>query len=92
MSILHTLNAVGTALAGAVGATNGAAPPADPVVVRALLSDVGMVPVDDLADALRRFQARSGLVVDGVAGPKTVHVLVRYAAEARHMRELGLAA
>jgi hypothetical protein len=96
MSIIRTLSAVGTALAGTVGVTNDAAPPADPRLVRQLLIEVGLVPASgsgiDPAVPLRRFQARCGLVVDGVAGPKTVHLLARYAAEARGLRALGLAA
>src|SRR5690348_6542279 len=99
MSIVRVLNAVGTALAGAVGAAGAAAPSADPAAVRALLVEIGLMPaetgIDDdaaLTRALRRFQARAGLVTDGVAGPRTVHLLARYAGEARDLHDLGLAA
>jgi murein L,D-transpeptidase YcbB/YkuD len=96
MSILRTLNAVGAALAGTVNGASDAAPPADPHVVRQLLVEIGMVPTrpstTEADRALRRFQARSGLDADGVAGPRTVHVLARCAAEIRELRDLGLAA
>jgi hypothetical protein len=92
MSIVRVLSAGGTALAGAIGAAPDAAPPADPALVRELLGEVGLAPAgEDLAGALRRFQAGSGLVTDGVAGPRTVHELARSAAEMRHLHELGLA-
>jgi murein L,D-transpeptidase YcbB/YkuD len=85
---------MGTALAGAVGAADEAVPPADPKLVRDLLTEIGMVPVgassDDQWLALRRFQARAGLAVDGVAGPTTVRLLARRAREVRQIRELGL--
>jgi murein L,D-transpeptidase YcbB/YkuD len=88
--------AVGTALAGTVGAAGDAAPPADPDVVRELLIEIGMAPATsspvDLDRALRRFQLRSGLTADGIAGPRTVHALARYAADVRELRDLGLAA
>jgi murein L,D-transpeptidase YcbB/YkuD len=107
MSIVRALSAVGTVLACAVGAAGDAAPPADPSVVRELLVEVGLMPADgatrddasgctsgdaEVARALRRFQVRAGLVRDGVAGPRTVHLLARYAAELRDVRQLGLAA
>jgi murein L,D-transpeptidase YcbB/YkuD len=96
MSVLRTLSAVGAALAGTVSAPGDAAPPADPRDVRAMLVDLGLVrPVgsdDDVGRALRKFQAHVGLVPDGVAGPRTVQVLARYAREARDIRALGLAA
>ncbi len=88
--------AVSTVLAGAVGAAGDAAPPADPRIVRDLLTELGLAsatssPVD-LDKALRRFQFRSGLIADGVAGPRTVHALARRATDVRELRELGLAA
>jgi murein L,D-transpeptidase YcbB/YkuD len=46
----------------------------------------------DLVAAVRRFQDRAGLLVDGVAGPRTVHLLARYAGEARELRTLRPAA
>ena len=96
MSVLRTLSAVGAALAGTVTASGDAAPPADPREVHALLVDVGLVrPVgsdDEIGPALRRFQSHVGLVPDGIAGPRTVQVLARYAREARDMQALGLAA
>ena len=96
MSVFRTLSAVGAALAGTVAAAGDAAPPADPRDVRAMLLDVGLVRPEardgEVESALRRFQSHVGLVPDGVAGPRTVPVLVRYAREARHLRALGLAA
>jgi murein L,D-transpeptidase YcbB/YkuD len=35
-------------------------------------------------------QARTGLAADGVAGPRTVHLLARYAEEARDLRRIDL--
>jgi murein L,D-transpeptidase YcbB/YkuD len=96
MSVSRTLRAVGAAIVGMVNARGSAVPPADPRAVRALLVEIGML--DPLATeaetarTLRRFQARAGLAVDGVAGPRTAQALARYAREARHMRELRLAA
>jgi murein L,D-transpeptidase YcbB/YkuD len=96
MSVFRTLSAVGAALAGTVAGTGAAAPPADPRDVRAMLVDVGLVRPEasdgDVEFALRRFQSHVGLVPDGVAGPRTVQVLARYAREARDMRALGFAA
>jgi murein L,D-transpeptidase YcbB/YkuD len=87
MSILRTISAVGTALAATVSADATGAPPADPATVRALLAEIGLP-----ADGLRRFQAQAGLVTDGVAGPRTMHVLARYVGEIRELRALGFAA
>jgi murein L,D-transpeptidase YcbB/YkuD len=96
MSVRRTLGVVGAVLAGTVTASSADAPPADPRTVRALLVEIGVLPssAPDTAvkPALRRFQARAGLSVDGVAGPQTCHALVRHAREAREMRSLGLAA
>jgi murein L,D-transpeptidase YcbB/YkuD len=96
MSVRRTLGAVGAVLAGTVSASGSSAPPADPGTVRALLAEIGMLP-QGASDAavkatLRRFQARVGLTVDGVAGPRTCQALARYAREARELRDLGLAA
>jgi murein L,D-transpeptidase YcbB/YkuD len=61
-----------------------------------MLVDVGLAREEasdgDVTFTLRRFQSHVGLVPDGVAGPRTVQVLARYAREARDMRALGLAA
>ena len=96
MSVRRTLHAVGAALAATVSAPDTAAPPADPRVVRELLAEIGILRPSafdaELPQALRRFQVRAGLVVDGVAGPRTVQALTRSAREARHLRELGFAA
>lgn len=96
MTVRRTLQAVGAALAGAVSAPDTAAPPADPRAVRALLAEIGLLrpraPESDVSLTLCQFQARAGLPVDGVAGPRTVQALTRAARETRHMRSLGLAA
>jgi peptidoglycan hydrolase-like protein with peptidoglycan-binding domain len=87
--------AVGAAVASVVlpGAAQGYQPPADPELVRELLSDVGLpagAGPAGLAAAVRRFQAGAGLVADGVAGPRTVHGLSQAAADARELRAWGL--
>ncbi|MFB9450054.1 peptidoglycan-binding protein [Dactylosporangium vinaceum] len=96
MTVRRIFTVVGAALAGTVNATDDAVPPADPREVRALLTDVGLIRVAafdaEVPQALRRFQARAGLVVDGIAGPRTVQALARSAREARHLRSLGMAA
>jgi murein L,D-transpeptidase YcbB/YkuD len=96
MSVRRTLSVVGAVLAGTVSASGSSAPPADPRTVRALLAEIGVLPpgAGDAAvkAALCRFQARIGLTVDGVAGPRTCHALARYAREARELHDLGLAA
>jgi len=85
MSARAVLSVVGTAVGGLIGWTDQAPPAADPASLRELLADVGMNH-DDLDDAVRRFQSRVGLEPDGVAGPRTVHLLARYAEEAREIR------
>jgi murein L,D-transpeptidase YcbB/YkuD len=96
MSVRRTLGVVGAVLAGTVSASASDAPPADPRTVRALLVEIGALgpgaPDTAVRPALRRFQGRVGLAVDGVAGPQTCHALVRYAREARELQSLGLAA
>jgi hypothetical protein len=93
MSARGVFSVVGTAVGGLIGWPGGEVPPADPASVRALFGDLGMRPgasAAELEAALRRFQARVGLRVDGVAGPRTVHLLARYAKEARELRGFEL--
>jgi murein L,D-transpeptidase YcbB/YkuD len=85
MSARGVLSVVGTAVGGLIGWTDQPPPAADPASLRALFADLGR-PAADLDEAVRRFQAVAGLEVDGVAGPQTVHLLVRYAEEARDLR------
>jgi hypothetical protein len=89
MSARGMLTVVGTAVGGLIGWTNEPVPAADPSSLRALFRDLGMrigATADDLDAAVRRFQTRVGLTADGVAGPRTVHLLARYAKEARDLR------
>jgi hypothetical protein len=83
------LSLVGNAVGGLIGWTGEAAPSADPAALRAGFADLG-VPVgpaeEDLTTTVRAFQTRVGLQPDGVAGPRTVHLLARYATEARDLR------
>jgi hypothetical protein len=90
MSARGMLSVVGTAVGGLIG-WGETPPPADPAIVRALLTEVGVPTGESLDDAVRIFQERTGLEPDGVAGPHTVHLLARYAKEVRELR-LGLAA
>jgi murein L,D-transpeptidase YcbB/YkuD len=96
MTVRRIFTVVGAALAGTVSASEGAVPPADPREVRSLLVELGLLRPEafeaELPLTLRRFQARAGLVVDGVAGPRTSQALARSAREARHLRSLGMAA
>ncbi|HEX5198562.1 peptidoglycan-binding protein [Paractinoplanes rhizophilus] len=92
MSARGMLSVVGTAVGGLIGWPEQP-PPAEPEVVRSLLAEVGM-PVgegESLELMVRAFQERVGLEPDGVAGPRTVHLLARYSAEIR-ARNLGMAA
>lgn len=91
MSARGVLSVVGTAVGGLIGWTD-TPPAADPSTVRGLLEDLGLEPGADLADGVRAFQARIGLRADGIAGPETVHLLARYAKEARELHTLDLAA
>ncbi len=86
----HTiLTAVGTLLGGLIGYIGDPMPTADPAALRPLLADLGVAvgagPAG-LDTAIRHFQQHVGLPVDGVAGPRTVHQLARYAGEARDLR------
>ena len=51
-----------------------------------------MIAWKQLDAAVRRFQLRSGIDADGVAGAETVRALARAVAEHRHLRAIGLAA
>jgi peptidoglycan hydrolase-like protein with peptidoglycan-binding domain len=89
MSARGLLSVVGTAVGGLIGWTDEPPPPADPGSLRELFADLGVRvgPADgDLEAAVRAFQARTGLAVDGVAGPRTVHLLARYAKKARDLK------
>ena len=88
MSARGMLSVVSTAVGGLIGWSEPP-PPADPVILRALLTEVGIACGDqdqDLTSAVRAFQHRTGLDPDGVAGPRTVHLLARYATEIREFR------
>lgn len=82
---------VGTAVGGLIGWSDEGPPAADPASLRRLLGDLGMTG-DDLEGSVRLFQERAGLEADGVAGPRTVHLLARYAEEARELNRFGDAA
>jgi hypothetical protein len=80
MSARGILSVVGTAVGGVIGL--GTPPPPDPECVRELLTEAGLRPgesADELTETVREFQHRTGLITDGVAGPRTVHLLSRYA-------------
>jgi hypothetical protein len=92
MSARGMLSVVGTAVGGLIGWSDEAPPAADPASLRRLFADLGVrvgAAPDDLDAVVRRFQARSGLVADGVAGPRTVHLLAQYAREARELRRIS---
>ncbi|GIF03747.1 peptidoglycan-binding protein [Actinoplanes siamensis] len=87
MTARGVLTMVGTAVGGLIGWSE-TAPTADPESLRGLFADFGVrVGPDeaDLEEAIRAFQLRLGLQPDGEAGPETVHLLARYAAEAREL-------
>ena len=93
MSARGMLTVVGTAVGGLIGWSDEEVPSADPASVRALFADLGVrvgATGADLEAVLRRFQGWVGLRVDGVAGPRTVHLLARYAKEARELRGFEL--
>ncbi len=84
MSARGMLTLVGAAVGGVIGWN--APLPADPVLVRQLLARIGVSGGDtdeELAEAVRSFQARTGLQIDGVAGPRTVHLLTRQVKDVR---------
>lgn len=84
MSMRQLITAVSQGLTGLVASGPGLNPPADVTAVGDLLAEIGLR--GDPETALRRFQERVGLPADGVAGPRTVHLLVGYAREARDLR------
>jgi murein L,D-transpeptidase YcbB/YkuD len=89
MSARGMLSVIGTAVGGLIGWPEPP-PPADPASLRDLLADLGVPAGDDeLTDAITAFQTRTGLRPDGVAGPRTVHLLARYAKDAREAREVS---
>jgi Putative peptidoglycan binding domain len=94
MTARGVLTVVGTAVGGLIGWSE-TAPTADPASLRALFAgfgvEVGSGPAD-LVEAVRAFQLRIGLPADGEAGPETVHLLARYAADARELTEFRRAA
>jgi murein L,D-transpeptidase YcbB/YkuD len=95
MSARGMLSVVGTAVGGLIGWTDEAPPSADPASLRRLLGDLGLPAAsndDEVVAAVRTFQARVGLPADGVAGPRTVHLLARYAKEVRELQHLDPAA
>ena len=89
MSARGMLSVVGKAVGGLIGWTDEPVPAADPASVRELFATLGATvgeTDEELREALRGFQTRVGLTADGVAGPRTVHLLARYAKEARELR------
>lgn len=78
MTVTTTISAMARALTGLVD--DSANPPADPRTVRRLLEALRVSTGDGSASALsravRRFQSAAGLPADGVAGPRTVHLMV----------------
>ncbi len=94
MTARGVLTVVGTTIGGLTGWSEPT-PTADPASLRGLFADfgvqVGPAPAD-LVEAVRAFQLRVGLDADGEAGPATVHLLARYAAEARELSEFRRAA
>jgi peptidoglycan hydrolase-like protein with peptidoglycan-binding domain len=89
MSARGMFTVVGSAMGGLIGWPGTEVPSADPASLRELFADLGMVvgqTDQDLESAVRRFQARVGLPVDGVAGPRTVHRLARVARDARDLQ------
>jgi murein L,D-transpeptidase YcbB/YkuD len=92
MTARSMLATVGAALGGVVGWFGPDSTAADARDVRRLLADLGIeVPAEEVDTGVRRFQRGAGLVDDGIAGPRTVHLLARYAAEARDLDHWHLA-
>ncbi|AEV83800.1 hypothetical protein ACWT_2641 [Actinoplanes sp. SE50] len=94
MTARGMLTMVGTAVGGLIGWPEST-PSADPASLRTLFADFGVTvgpEPADLTQAVLAFQARVGLDTDGTAGPETVHLLARYAAEARELNEFRRAA
>jgi peptidoglycan hydrolase-like protein with peptidoglycan-binding domain len=94
MSARGMLGLVGTAVGGLIG-WGDPVPAADPAALRGLFADLGLTvgrTEEDLTTAVRGFQARVGLDPDGIAGPRTVHLLARYAKEARELHRFERAA
>jgi hypothetical protein len=95
MSARGVLSVVGSAVGGLIGWKDEPAPAADPGAVRELFADLGVRVGEEpgeLEAAVRHFQARTGVDPDGVAGARTVHLLARYAEEARELRTVTSAA
>ncbi|WP_067500968.1 peptidoglycan-binding protein [Actinoplanes sp. TFC3] len=94
MSARGMLSVVGTAVGGLIGWSD-AAPAADPAALRRLFAELGspLGPGEaELTAAVREFQAYVGLDADGVAGPRTVHLLARYAREVQELERFEQAA
>jgi hypothetical protein len=72
------ISVVGAAVGGVIG-WSAEPPPVDDPTLRTLLEAAGQPHFGDLAEAVRAFQERAGLAPDGIAGPRTVHLLVRHA-------------
>ena len=78
MTVTTTISMLAGALSGLVN--ENANPPADNRTVRRLLTalrvNTGDGSPDALSRAVSRFQAAVGLPADGIAGPRTVHMMV----------------
>ncbi|WP_051799662.1 peptidoglycan-binding protein [Catenuloplanes japonicus] len=78
MTVTTTIGAVVKALSGLVDAS--ANPPADARTVRRLLEALRVNTGDGsppaLSRAVTRFQTATGLPADGIAGPRTIHMMV----------------
>lgn len=93
MSARGMLRLTGAAVGGLIGWSDDDGPAADPRSLRELFADLGVrvgTGAGELEAVVRRFQARTGLDVDGVAGRRTVHLLARYAKQARELRRFEL--
>ena len=78
MTVTTTIGALARALSALVD--DSANPPADTRTVRRLLEAARVGTGDGspaaMSHAVSRFQAAAGLPTDGVAGPRTVHMLI----------------